>query len=162
MPDWGWFAIAFAFNWVGAFLFSWLYIGALALTKQIEFQGWIWWRGWFPVARWLLVAQDNWFARAWAKWYGHALMGNMIHRDEPGERDDDWVEQTIVHELRHNVQQLILGMLQWVFYLMDHVRKTNAGKDGYKDNVFEVDARDAQQRWVARGRPRIFDFGKRR
>lgn len=161
--DWyGWLLIAVAFNWVGAYAGSWLIYGWLTLSGDIKLEGWIWWRGWFPVARFRLISTKSWFARLWDRWYGHAMFGGMIHRDEVGMHDDRWVETTIVHELQHNLQALCFGLLQGVAYGIHYVWLEAHGQDGYWLNVMEVDARKAADRWVLLGRPRIFDFGERR
>ena len=161
--DWYlWALIGFAINWVGMFAFSWAYCGILLWAGDLRLEGWVKWRGWFPVARFRLISTKSWFARAWQNWYGHALLGCMIHRDEKGEFDNEFVEEVIVHELRHNVQQLILGLVFYLAYGVASLVALIRGKNGYLDNWFEVDARAAASAWVNAGRKRIFNFGKRR
>lgn len=160
--DWHWVLAGIAINWLGCFALSWAYCGALVWSGDIQLEGWIWWRGWFPVARFRLISRKSWFARAWERWYGHALLGSMIHRDEKGDFDDWLVDETIVHELRHNVQQLILGLLFYALYGAQFVIQEARRKSGYRDNWFEVNARAAASAWGKAGRKRIFNFGERR
>lgn len=151
-----------AINWLGCLAFSWLYCGVLVLTGDIRLEGWVWWRHLFPVARFRLVSRKSWFARAWARWYGHALLGCLIHRDEKGDFDDAYIEEVIVHELRHCVQQLVFGLTFYLLYGLHFVLLSARRKNGYRDNWFERDARAAAFRWVEQGRQYIFDFGERR
>ncbi|KKM97705.1 hypothetical protein LCGC14_1165230 [marine sediment metagenome] len=147
-------------NWIGSLLLTWLYVGTLLLTKDVSFEGWIFWRGWYPIARFRLISKHSWFAKIWSKFYGHALFGAIIHRDEEGPWDDLFVVDTIVHELRHCFQQL-LGLVFYLLYGLDYVRLVAMGKDGYYNNWFERDARQAVRNWVDAGRPKRFKFGKR-
>ena len=151
-------------NWFMPLVISYAYAWWLWLvSKDVKFEGWIFVWGWLPIARYRLISTKSWYARAWQKWYGFAMMGLMIHRDEKGARDDALVEEVIVHELRHCVNQIImLGMLQWFLYALDHLRlRFFTDKDPYWDNWFERDARKAAERWIAKGRPRKFNFGVR-
>jgi hypothetical protein len=126
------------------------------VTKDVKFEGWIFWRGFFPVARYRIISKLSWFGRAWSKWYGHGMLGCIIHRDEVGSYDDKLVEETIVHEIRHHVQQLVLGLIFYLVYGFDLLM------NGYWDVWFEKDARRAEENWKKAGRPLIFKFGKRR
>jgi hypothetical protein len=79
----------------------------------------------------------------------------MIHKDEKGKFDDGLVEEIIIHELRHHVQQFILGLMFYIIYAVDFMIH------GYFNVWFEKDARAATNKWIRAGRPRIFNFGKR-
>lgn len=152
--------VALLFNYVGGYIIfgtiSWAYtLWLWLLSKDISFEGWVFWRGFIPIARFRLISKKSWFAKAWANWYGHALLGVIIHRDEQGTFDDNHVEKTIIHELRHNQQQLILGFMFYILYGIDYLLH------GYYDVWFEKDARAAEEVWVSQGRPKKFNFGKR-
>ena len=151
-------------NWAGMILISWVYLGWLwKVSGDVKFEGWVFWRGWLPIARFRLISTKSWYAKLWNKWYGFSFGFTMIHRDVKGTRDDLWVEKTIVHEARHAFQQLALGMIQWLAYALDNLRIRIFTKlDPYKDNWFECDARRAADKWEAAGRPRIYSFGERR
>ena len=149
-------------NWLGSLLFTWSYVGILLLTKDVSFESWIFWRGWYPIARFRVISKHSWFAKIWSKFYGHALFGAILHRDEKGPWDNLFVEDTIVHELvGHCIPQLILGLTFYLFYGLDYVRLTIMGKDGYYYNWFERYARRVTQNWIDAGRPNRFRFGKR-
>lgn len=161
--DWYWWIlVSVAINWVGCLALGWTYCGILILSGDLRIEGWLFWGGWWPVARTRLISKKSWFARAWQKWYGQSWLGVIIHRDEKGSYDDSFVELTIVHEMRHNLQQLILGLVFYVIYGIDFLRLSIIGKSGYNDNWAEVDARKRAKRWVDEGRPPMYDFGKRR
>lgn len=133
------------------------------VSHDITYEGYILWRGFFPAFRFRLISTKSWYARAWDRWYGCAMFMLIIHKDKKGEQDDAQVEKTIVHELRHVVQELVFGILQWLTYGLDYVRlKLFTDKDPYRDNVWERDARAAADRWEQKGRPRIFNFGRRK
>lgn len=157
-----WLYYAIVINWVGLAILSQLYVRILQITGDVKYEGTIWWRGFWPVQRFRLTSKRSWFARAWEGIYGHGLLGAMIHKDEKGAHDDAWVEKTIVHELRHHVQQVVLGAVFYLLYGLSFVIEVLRGNKGYWDNWFEKDARAAADRWVKRGRPRIFNFGERR
>ena len=162
--EWYWWVlVAISINWLGAWLVSWLYCGWLwLLSKDVKFEGWLFWKGWFPVARFRLISKKSWYAQLWQNWYGYAMFGVMIHRDNKGEQDDAFVEQTIIHELRHNTQMLVIGMYHWLAYAAENLRiRLFTDKDPYWDNWFEKDARAATQRWIAAGRPPRYRLGKR-
>lgn len=107
----------------------WLgYIGpALAL-------GWLRWDGWarFGVARFRVVAGDNWHTRRWTGWAGLALPGAAIMNS--ARLLDE------LHELRHTDQWLVLGPLFPVVYGAIWL------VTGYQAHPLEADAR----RWAAR------------
>jgi len=148
--------IGVASNWIGCYILCSIYCLWLRfISHDVTFEGWIYWRGFIPIARWRLISKKSWFAKLWDKFYGHGLFGHIIHRDEPGSRDDEFVEETIVHEIRHSIQQLILGCIFFIMYAINYLIT------GYHKVWFEKDARDATARWVNNGRPRIFSFGKR-
>lgn len=87
----------------------------------------------------------------------------MIHRDEPGTFDDEYVEKTIVHELRHVLQMLVSGTMFWVLFgLIWLFIKVFTKRKPYYDHPAEIDARRAATNWENKGRPRIYNFGKRR
>ena len=89
--------IAIAVNWIGMYLLCSVYALWLAkVSKDTVFEGWIWWRGFVPFARWRLVSKKSWFAKLWDGFYGHGLLGHMIHKDAPGKLDDLVVEETIM------------------------------------------------------------------
>ena len=143
--------IAAGINWIGCYILCSLYCLWLRfISHDVTFEGWIIWRGFFPIARWRLISKKSWFARMWDRFYGHGLLGHIIHRDEPGKQDDKFVEITIVHEVRHTVQQLILGSIFYIIYGIDFLF------NGYQNVWFEKDARNAAEKWVKKGRPRIF------
>lgn len=151
-------------NWGVPFVASLLFMGwLLYVSHDIKFEGIVWFWKVFPAYRFRLISRKSWYARAWEKFYGQAMFLSMIHRDELGPWDDPEVEETIVHELRHVVVLLVLGLLMWILYGLDYVRLAVFTKrDPYAENFFERDAERSVQRWVYRGRPRIFNFGRRR
>jgi hypothetical protein len=158
-----WIPIGIGINWLGAWAISWAYaLWLWEVSCDVSFEGWIFWRGWFPIARFRLISRYSWYAKLWEKFYGMGLFGVIIHRDQPGLQDDAYVEKTIVHELRHNLHGLVLGILQWVAYgLNAAVLWAFTDMDPYRDVWFETDARRAADNWVRAGRPRRFDFGVR-
>lgn len=150
-------------NWLLAWIISWLYVGWLwGISKDVKFEGWIRLWGWLPIARFRLISTKSWYAKIWLNFYGFAMMLIMIHRDEKGQWDDRFVEQTIVHEARHCVQMMWLGTIFWLVYGADMLRMKIMGKHPYRDCVFERDARAAETRWENSGRPPKFTFGARR
>ena len=154
--------IAIAINWPGCWLASWLYVGLLQATGDVTFEGWVFWRGWFPVGRFRQISKKSWFGRAWQRFYGHSMLGTLIHRDDPGAWDDDYVEKTIVHELSgHQVWQLALGLMFYLLYGFFSLVAVLKGGLAYEDNWLEAYARNVADRWVEQGRPRVFNFGRR-
>ncbi len=161
--DWYWWVlVGIAVNWIGCFALGWVYCSILIWSGDLRIEGWLFWGGWFPVARTRLISKKSWFARAWQKWYGQSWLGIIIHRDEKGAYDDKFVEETIVHEMWHNSQQLKLGLLFFVLYGGDFARLEMIGRSGYFDNWAEVGARRRTKRWIVAGRPPIYNFGTRR
>lgn len=148
-------------NWIVPLVLSYLYIFILLVTDNITYEGIIYWRSVVPILRFRLSTDNNWYTRLWRNWYGFAMMLAMIHRDEKGSLDDKFVEKTIVHELRHNGQILILGFVQWILYMLHNLILLIQGREMHKNNWFENDARRAADRWLAKGRPKRFNFGKR-
>lgn len=134
-------------NWAGALALSWLYCGLWWVTGDLRFCGWLFWRGWFPVARFRVVSHDSWFYRAWDRFYGLSLLFCIIHRDEPGPHDSLQVQETIIHEMRHVSQQLVCGVAFSVWYGVD------VGINGYWGCWAERDARRHVMLWVQAGRP---------
>ena len=164
MPEWlWWIGIGVLINWGAMVIVSWAYVGWLwKVSGDVTFEGLIYWHGWLPIGRFRLISTKSWYAKLWAGWYGFSLGFNMIHRDVRGTRDDFFVEETIVHEARHAFQQLALGVLLWVIYGLDNLRiRLFTDGDPYWDCWAERDARAATERWVEKGRPRIYDFGER-
>jgi len=164
VTDWyDWVAWAVLWNWAGMLFISWLYVGTLLLTRDLKLVGWLYLWGWLPVVRFLLVADSSWYANLWRNLYGASLALTIIHRDELGPKDDDHVDQTIVHEIRHTHQQLWLGMLQWVAYGLHFAwLGLFTSANPYWSNWFEVDARWYAWRWNVTGRPKLFNLGPRR
>lgn len=156
-----WWLILIPLNWLLPLVISYSYVGILRLTGDVKFEGWVKWSGFLPVARFRLISHKSWYARAWEGWYGLALMLVMIHRDEKGSKDDDQVEETIVHEMRHITQILVLGMMMWVLYFLHNMILMFQGKELHKNNWFENDARKYEDAWVYAGRPKRYDLGKR-
>lgn len=151
-------------NWHLCFIISWIYVLWLwHISGDIKFEGWVRWRFFIPIARFRLISTKSWYAKLWAKFYGFGgLLLIMIHRDEAGEDDDEFVEETIVHEVRHVFQVLILGTMFWILFgIIFIIIKVFTKKNPYYNHPFEIDARAATQRWIDRGRPKIFTFGKR-
>lgn len=157
----GW---AIAANWYLFAAGSWLFVLWLwKVSGDIKFEGWVRWLFIVPVARFRLISTKSWYARLWKKFYGLSLFLMMIHRDEKGDYDDEWVEKTIVHEMRHILVFLIGGLLVFIGYGLIFVfLKLFTRKDPYYDHPYEVDARRAADKWEAKGRPRIYNFGERR
>lgn len=149
--------------WVLPFTISMIYgLWLWKVSHDITYEGYILWRGVFPAFRFRLISQKSWYARAWARWYGCALFMLIIHKDEKGEHDDRMVEKVIVHEMRHVAQEFVLGILQWILYGLHYAYLAIfTDKNPYRENWFERDARAATARWVLKGRPRIFNFGRR-
>ncbi len=156
-----WALVAIAINWPGCWLFSWIYVGILLRAGDVTFESWLRW-GWFPVGRFRQISRKSWFGRVWQSFYGHSMLGVIIHRDEPGSSDDMYVEKTIVHELRgHQRVQIVLGLLFYLYYGAASVWAKLRGGDWYQDNANEKYARRVADDWVKAGRPRVFNFGKR-
>jgi len=116
-----------------AFIF---YVGPLwALGKYKQ-------TGWNEVAFiWRIEVNDNtWFdrilARLWRGWAGHAL-GNIVVLKSTA------TEKTVVHEKEHVKQMMKLGPLHLVIYGLIYLvgRFVLSNVDGYRDNIFEIDAR---------------------
>lgn len=132
--DWYWWLlIAIGINWVGSYVISWLYAGWLWLiTKNIKFEKWV-----GPVAVFRLIQKkDSWFTRAWRMFTGHSLLGVIILNSKR--------EEVLVHELRHNAQQAILGLIWYMIYGVDYLI------NGYYNIWFEKDARRAERNWKKR------------
>lgn len=152
-----------AVNWGILFVASWFYVGWLwLLSGDVEFEGWMVWRNLIPVARFRLVSTKSWYARLWKKFYGMGLFLVVVHRDERGPDDDFIVERVLVHEMRHVLQFLCLGLLGWYLYLAHAVILwiTDKGHP-YFDNMFERDADRYAEAWMRKGRPKILTFGQR-
>jgi hypothetical protein len=158
--EWLW---AIPLNWTMPWIISWIYVGWLwKVSGDVSFEGWIYFWKVIPVARFRLISKKSWYAKMWKQWYGFALMLVMIHRDEKGKQDDEFAEEVIVHELRHNKQCLVLGLLHWILYGLDNVRlRIFTKKDAYADNWFERDAEKAARNWIYNGRPKVYGLGKR-
>lgn len=151
-----------AANWLVPLVVTWLYVGWLwLLSGDIKLVGWVLWAKAIPVARFRLISRRSWYAQAWQGWYGFAMMLAIIHRDEKGSLDDDQVEVTIVHEMRHIAQIMVLGLLHWILYAAHTGYLMARGKPPHAYNWFENDARAAAARWIEKGRPRTYKFGKR-
>ena len=107
--------------------------------------GCIKWDGWhsYLIARFKLVNNDGWYARAWRDWAGWGGPCVMILKDLPTELDDRWVEVTEKHESRHCIQQFLLGILFHIIYGVDLIYLWLFRKDkhAYLDNFLERDAR---------------------
>lgn len=138
-------------------LFVWL------IQKDIVFEAVVWWRGWIPALRFRLRSRKTWYTKFWTWISGSAVFGVMIHKDEDRPGDDKLVEKTIAHEMRHVNQMYVFGILQPLVYL-GHMAVLwfTPGKHPYFDNVWEVDAREAADRWVQQGRPKWPGMGPRR
>ena len=149
--------------WGVPFVISWGYLLWLAhLSHDITFEGILWWRGFIPVARYRLISRRSWYGQMWERWRGCGLFLAMIVKDNEGTHDDQAVEDTIVHELRHVVQVLLFGILQPLSYLGHYgYLKAFTSLDPYFANVWERDARASAQRWIDRGRPSIYNLGTR-
>jgi hypothetical protein len=157
---WCWGAVAL--NWGGFYLVSWGYAAWLwRVSRDIRLEGWGWW-GPLPVARFRLISRKSWYGRLWRRFYGAALLGVMIVRDERGAHDDVFVDSTLVHEMRHVQQAAVLGALQPLLYCAHMLWLWGRRQDPYRDNWFERDARAAELRWELAGRPRLPWFGERR
>lgn len=153
-----------AIYWGIPFVVSVLFMGwLLFLSHDLKFEGYVWLWRFIPVFRFRLISRKSWYARAWEGLYGQAMWMSIIHKDAPGALDDESVENVIVHEMRHVVVGMVLGIFQWVTYGLDYVRLwTFTDRHPYRDNIHEIDAREAVHRWVKAGRPRTFNFGRRR
>lgn len=155
--------IVVAINWAFPFVISMTYALTLWLiSKDISYEGYILWRGWLPAFRFRVLPTRSWYVRLWERWYGQALFMVIVHRDELGPQDDRFVEKTIVHEVRHIQQQWLLGLVQWVLYGLHYAcLAIFTNKNPYRQNCFERDARAYAGAWVMKGRPHLFDMGKR-
>lgn len=156
--------IGLILNWGVCIAISWLYVlWLLLISKDIKFEGWITVFRFIPVARFRLISRKSWYAKLWDKFYGFGgLFLAMIHRDEPGEFDNSYVEKTIVHELRHVFQVLALGTLFWItFGIFWICIKLFTNKHPYIDNPYEIDARKYANEWVMMGCLKIYNFGDR-
>lgn len=141
---------------------SWAYcLWLWKISGDIAFEGWVFWK-FIPLARFRLISKRSWYARAWARFYGFALFTTIIHRDQIGEWDDAHVEVTLVHEVRHCQQNIILGCLHWVLYVLDFARLFIFTKHSpYYENWFERDARRYVMLWKKHGKPKLFNKGER-
>lgn len=130
-------------NWFGAFVFTWLYVGAL------------WLLGWVAFARrrglavvFVLAPERaaDWYLRAWTRWNGWAGMTAVIVRALP---DAEQAEQNVRHELRHTKQFLVFGLSHLLLYgifsltILALAKLKLTARHPYYDNPFERDARNA-------------------
>jgi hypothetical protein len=131
---------AFGFLWllpitIPAWLF---YILPLLVFGQIRFQRF----RWPGVAQFVLVAESGWYARKWQRWTGSSGPGFLIYRPIESERV---LRRMFIHEIRHNMQQLVFGPLFYPAYAMASAAIWLLCEDyhAYLDNPFERDARRA-------------------
>jgi len=118
------------------------YIFPLILFRQIRFVKFE--DSFFPVFQ--LINNDSWYTRAWRDWAGWSGPWVIIVKDLPKEDSAEYKRwlRTLLHELRHCIQQLILGPLFYIIYILDSIFIWIfiKSKHAYLDNVFERDARD--------------------
>lgn len=164
MSLWVYITLAILINWNLCLVLSWSYVLWLWLVSgDVYLEGWIKWKFPIPTARFRLISTKSWYAKAWSKFYGFALFLAIIHRDQKGQWDDEWVQKTIVHEMRHVKITVWFGLLSWIAYGLHFVfLKLFTSKDPYHDNWFEIDARRAADMWEQNGRPPIYNFGERK
>jgi hypothetical protein len=122
-----------------AIILVWL----LYIIPLIVFRS-IWFRSWYnytPVFQ--LVNDDSWYAKLWRDWYGWSGPWVILIKDLPGPEDGRCVSRTLSHEYRHWVQQMILGLLFYLVYILNSIYVWLFCKDkhAYLDNFFERDAR---------------------
>lgn len=93
-----------------------------------------------------LINNDSWYTHAWRDWYGWSGPWVMIMKDLPKEEGSDYKRWTrsVLHELRHCIQQFVLGVWFYPCYIIDSMFIWVFIKDkhAYIDNTFERDARD--------------------
>jgi hypothetical protein len=104
--------------------------------------GCIKWDGWqsYLIARFTLVNDDGWYARAWRDWAGWG--GPCVILLKEG-ADPSWDSITEAHEERHCVQQFLLGPTFYPAYFFDSLALWIffSKRHAYLDNIFERDAR---------------------
>jgi hypothetical protein len=88
---------------------------------------------------------EPWHVKLWGEWAGHGGLLWIFYRDRPSSVDDAWVLRTKIHELRHSLQGLTLGLLMLLFYIGHslYIYFFQEEKHPYYDNWFERDARKA-------------------
>ena len=125
----------------------WLLYVLPLLRRDLRFVGWLE----FGLAHFEVVSRNSWFGRKWRDWAGFSGPCCVITRSDLTAYQR---RQTIAHERRHCMQQLLFGPLFYPAYalcsaaLWVYGARTNADLHAYLDNPFEVDAR------VAAGQPR--------
>lgn len=132
-----------------------LYILPFWATKQIKYnkreRDFVW--------SFEVIAEDNWYARAWNKWAGWAgpcvyIFKKYRKEDYPNVSEKAlrlYDEVTRVHELRHCDQQFVFGIFHYPAYFLvstwlaiSNLWKSKEDKlHIYLDNPFERDARKA-------------------
>ena len=167
---WGWATLVLFIYYGIPAVITQCYFWILWFFGQIAYEGFVFIRVGplpIPVLRARLLPNDSPYQKLWKGMGGMALSFAMIHRDRKGTDDDAWVEEVIIHERQHCIDGLIFGILQWLMYpsisaylwIKQKIKKDDT--DPYRDNWFEVRARKAEAKWIAAGRPRWFDFGRR-
>jgi len=91
---------------------------------------------------WLVDAEKSpdWLNGLWRKWAGHAIGNVIVLKDSPVDK-----ETTLIHEKRHVLQCMRLGIFQPIVYgaSMLAIKIGCPDSDPYYDCPFEIDARRA-------------------
>lgn len=127
-----WSAPVAIFAWLAALIF-W----GLGVVRPV---GWLDY-GVYHFALNLDMVNPSWYQRLWENKDGsprfHGASSGMVVYSYYGEP----TLATKVHEIRHSDQVFLLGVLQPILYVVFLLTGWLEGKDPYKDNPFEVDAR---------------------
>lgn len=130
--------------WLASPIISGLYL-LILLRKDVRFVAWVTWYA----AQFELISKHSYYASLWERWAGCGLFGYMITTDKA-------TATTLLHESRHCWQALIGGGWHSLAYAAHYlfIAMFQKGKDPYRDNLFERDARrfagqpvDGIRRW---------------
>lgn len=117
----------------------------LAYSGLFQALGWHRWHGVSDDAMVWSVDPDKapaWLMRLWAGWAGHTI-GNVVVMIRPPSDED--MRIVLVHEKRHVLQCMRLGVFQPILYALNMlaIRLSCPDSDPYFSNIFEIDARRA-------------------
>lgn len=149
------FGLVVLVNWGVPILGSILFFGWLRyVSHDVVFEETIWLFGRIPVIVLRLVSLHSWYAKRWKRYYGQAGFLVFVYRSEIGY---DRYQATYVYEMRHVEMLLFMGCVTWILYALHYLfLMMFTMDDPCVLNWWEVDASNAVQRWVKKGRPYLF------
>lgn len=133
-------------NWAlrifaGIWSFPTYFLALMFIIFPLRIAGQIKSRGWKEGARDFVLKPGSFLFRKTKQWRGMSVGWFIFYRDEAAYAD----RQIRIHERQHLRQQLILGIFQWIFYLLMSVVIWISCHTlhAYMANPFELDARRA-------------------